>query len=433
MNHLFSQYDRSIENMDVVTSGQDTRFSHQSILDRNTERDHIEHERKKGFHRTMSPLHVSAQAPLGISVLNHEAFHTTGHQNSFSPVRSFMFMLLGGIVLSIKYAYTRGVSRLFKVLTIYAKQVVIRTGTKKIFLFSLLISTLLLLCAILIYWRTTPSTIINIADIHKPQELVVQDTYEISSKHVGAPSYAPNIQTSTIQVNAGMTLSDLAIEYDISLDTLITWNGIQDVRYVRAGDTLAIPNKNGVLHTVQNGESIHSIAEQYSIKRVAILDSNNLQTSTIHRGDTLFIPGAKLDPFVLGLALGTSFLTPVKGRLTSDYGYRISPITGKRHFHYGIDIANRTGTPIVAVANGYVAYTEKNNPSLGQVIILKHPQGFQSLYGHLSKIHVKRGDRITRGHVLGLVGNTGQSTGPHLHFTLIYNNKPVNPKKYLKF
>lgn len=242
------------------------------------------------------------------------------------------------------------------------------------------------------------------------------------------------VSTTEYTLKAGDTLLGIAIANGLSIDTVISWNKITDARRIREGQRISIPDKDGLLHAVKNNESISGIAGRYSVSVNQILDANNLSSSVLTPGMNLFIPGAKMDSFDRALVLGTVFLNPLSGRmrLTSPYGYRISPITGKRMFHNGIDLAQPFGSPIVAAGSGVVTYAESNNPAFGMVIIIRHARGFQTLYGHLSSILVRRGERVERGQIVGRVGNTGLSTGPHLHFTIIQNGSSVNPLNYIR-
>ncbi len=142
---------------------------------------------------------------------------------------------------------------------------------------------------------------------------------------------------------------------------------------------------------------------------------------------------AELHNYLLGkktLLASTPSIWPTKGWLTSTFGYRVSPYTGLRELHKGIDIANRVGTPIIATADGVVVKTGRDR-ALGNYIIISHGYGMKTEYGHLSKILVKRGKKVKRGQKIALMGNTGRSTGPHLHYTIIVNGMPVNPRKYI--
>lgn len=126
----------------------------------------------------------------------------------------------------------------------------------------------------------------------------------------------------------------------------------------------------------------------------------------------------------------TPSIWPVRGWLTSGFGKRVSPFTGMVGMHKGIDIATRHGAPVVSPASGTVTYVGYHN-GLGKMIKIDHGYGIGTLYGHLSKYNIKRGSRVDRGDVIGYVGNTGLSTGPHLHYEVIVNRVPVNPRRYI--
>jgi murein DD-endopeptidase MepM/ murein hydrolase activator NlpD len=137
-----------------------------------------------------------------------------------------------------------------------------------------------------------------------------------------------------------------------------------------------------------------------------------------------------MSTMALRRAMGELFLTPLRGRLTSPYGYRRDPFTGVRTFHTGIDLAAPVGTPIKATLDGRIA-TTGYSAVYGNYVIVTHDGGYQSLYAHMHRIQVKRGQWVTQGGILGLVGNTGYSTGPHLHFSVYRNGKMVNPASLL--
>jgi murein DD-endopeptidase MepM/ murein hydrolase activator NlpD len=126
----------------------------------------------------------------------------------------------------------------------------------------------------------------------------------------------------------------------------------------------------------------------------------------------------------------TPSLWPTRGYLTDSYGNRRNPITGKAQFHYGQDISTQLGNPIIATADGYVLIAE-NQGVLGNLIHIDHGFGYQTRYGHLSKIKIKEGDRVKRGDVIGYVGNTGRSTAPHVHYEVIYQSKRINPLNFI--
>ena len=126
----------------------------------------------------------------------------------------------------------------------------------------------------------------------------------------------------------------------------------------------------------------------------------------------------------------TPSVWPVRGWISSRYGYRVSPFTGRRELHKGLDIVNRIGTPVVATADGRVVYAGYKR-GYGKMVIIDHGLGRVTKYGHLSRLEVKRGESVVRGQKIGRLGNTGRSTGPHLHYEVVINGKAVNPMDYL--
>jgi murein DD-endopeptidase MepM/ murein hydrolase activator NlpD len=119
-----------------------------------------------------------------------------------------------------------------------------------------------------------------------------------------------------------------------------------------------------------------------------------------------------------------------KSWITSSFGFRVSPFTGQREFHQGFDISTRKGTPILATADGVVTFAG-NKGLLGKTIIVDHGHGMVTRYGHCSKFLKKRGEKVKRWEPIALVGNTGRSTGPHVHYEVRLNGIPVNPYKYI--
>jgi murein DD-endopeptidase MepM/ murein hydrolase activator NlpD len=126
----------------------------------------------------------------------------------------------------------------------------------------------------------------------------------------------------------------------------------------------------------------------------------------------------------------TPSIWPSKGLLTSGFGYRISPFTNEKEFHTGLDISTRKGSSIAAPADGIVA-SVGNTYGYGNMITVNHGYGLKTQYAHLDKSLVKKGDPVKRGQQIGLVGNTGRTTGSHLHYEVLLKGVPVNPLKYI--
>jgi murein DD-endopeptidase MepM/ murein hydrolase activator NlpD len=126
----------------------------------------------------------------------------------------------------------------------------------------------------------------------------------------------------------------------------------------------------------------------------------------------------------------TPAVWPAKGWLTSRFGNRVSPFTGARQFHGGIDIAGARGTDVIAPARGKVTFAGKRGP-LGSSVTIDHGYGIRTTYGHNDELYVKRGQEIERGQVIAALGSTGRSTGPHLHYVVEVSGKAVNPLNYI--
>ncbi|MDQ7082226.1 MAG: peptidoglycan DD-metalloendopeptidase family protein [Aquificota bacterium] len=121
---------------------------------------------------------------------------------------------------------------------------------------------------------------------------------------------------------------------------------------------------------------------------------------------------------------------PVWGRVTSHYGYRTDPFSGKYEFHEGVDIKAPWGTPVRATAEGKVIFAGWK-PGYGKTVIIRHAFGYTTLYGHLSRIKVRRGRWVRSGDIIGYVGSSGRSTGPHVHYEVWRYSRKVNPLKYM--
>jgi len=243
------------------------------------------------------------------------------------------------------------------------------------------------------------------------------------------------------QIKAGDTITGIASKHSISSESIIAFNNIQEAWIIRAGNVLKIPNMDGIPYTVKKNDNISKIAEKMNVPQNAILDANNMLSDTIRPGDVLFLPGARMDSTAFNRAFkrdttrrDAPIVLPVGGKVTSGYGWRedpVRPIPGEKRFHLGVDFIGKTGDPIKAAMKGTVLHID-NNPNLGNFIILKHDNGYQTLYAHLSAYSVKAGEKIEQGQEIGKVGNTGYTTGPHLHFEAFRNGNRINPLDLFK-
>jgi murein DD-endopeptidase MepM/ murein hydrolase activator NlpD len=234
------------------------------------------------------------------------------------------------------------------------------------------------------------------------------------------------------KVLKGDSVSKIAASYDLSMDAVIASNNIVRARALREGETLRIPNMDGIPITVRRNDTLGNIGAQYGVPVTAILDANDLESETLTEGSTLFIPGAKMSGEDLRAVIGDIFIYPVRGRLSSPFGWRSDPINGERRYHAAIDLAANQGTPVKAAMDGRVSSVGFNS-TYGNYIIITHSGGYQTMYAHLSAVGVENGKYVVQGKEIGKVGSTGYSTGPHLHFAIYKNNRALNPLDYLKF
>lgn len=228
------------------------------------------------------------------------------------------------------------------------------------------------------------------------------------------------LQLKSHTVAEGETLSQIAEMYQIDVDTIYGANQ-QLTDIIHPGDVLTILPRSGVLHTVSEGETLWSIGIQYGVNSAEISSVNQKNGDLLSIGEKLFIPGGKLIRSEAPSRAGASrFLWPLLGELSSGFGYRWG------RMHAGIDIAADMAAPVSAARAGYISFSGWLG-SYGYAVVIEHNQGYSTLYGHLSEYTVAKGEYIAAGSLLGYVGSTGFSTGPHLHFEIRYYGTPVNP------
>jgi murein DD-endopeptidase MepM/ murein hydrolase activator NlpD len=301
------------------------------------------------------------------------------------------------------------------------------------------------LCAVLLLCIFVPAIAMRARALPRPVLPVTADTVAelyrtvlpeeeaaAAASAVGAGARLSSVNVNRYTVKKGESLSQIAAKLGLNLDTLVSYNGITDARSLSAGTVLQYPNANGLKYTVRRGDTLDKIAHSYSVSLDSLLDWNELTSSVITVGQVVFVPGARMSAGDLNRALGNLFVWPVAGRISSRFGQRNSPLTGVEKFHNGVDIAAKMNTPISAAMAGRIASVGFNTV-YGRYVIIKHVgTGFQTMYAHLDKTSVSRDQNVAQGQKIGESGNTGMTTGPHLHFSIFKNNEPVDPLAYLK-
>lgn len=237
-------------------------------------------------------------------------------------------------------------------------------------------------------------------------------------------------------VQPGDAISNLSQKFQISQETILVENRLHINSILRPGDVLNILPVSGLSHKVKKGETIKKIAAYYRADTQKIIDFNHLTEGEVSAGEILVIPEAKR-PVAPVMAARPALAGRPAGVKVSQQGM-LWPTTGRRITQYfkwrhpGIDIALPTGNPIYASESGAVELSGWNSGGYGYTIIINHGKNLKTRYAHASKLFVAKGESVNKGDVIALIGSTGRSTGPHLHFEVIVGGVRVNPFMYVR-
>ena len=239
------------------------------------------------------------------------------------------------------------------------------------------------------------------------------------------------IEYDEYEIKDGDNLSMLSLKIGATLDTIVSVNKITNANRLRPGAKLIIPNRNGLLYTVGKGETLEAISEKYDISVKRIMSFNKIDS--VATGDDLFLPGARYTLDERIEKVGQIFNLPLDRitRVSSDFGYRTHPITGVRTLHRGIDFPGALNTPVYASRGGTVTFAGYSGGGFGNLVIIKHKDGYTSYYGHLNSVNTRAGRKVGVGSLIGRMGSTGRSTGSHLHLEIRRNGVAINPNEYI--
>lgn len=246
-----------------------------------------------------------------------------------------------------------------------------------------------------------------------------------------AQQSVPLVRTHTVA--EGETLSTIAEKYQLQTDTVMAANPTVDETALQPGATLKIPPRDGVYYTTVDGDTLSQLASAFGIEASAIIAANQKNSEELQIGEDLFLPGAKAplkETIVARAETPVSrssvqrFSWPARGELSSPFGRRWG------RMHAGMDIANDVGTSVRAALSGRVSYVGWYS-GYGRTVIVEHENGYTTLYGHLNEFNVEAGQYVRNGQVIAYMGNTGYSTGPHLHFEVHRQGEAIDPMQVL--
>jgi len=260
----------------------------------------------------------------------------------------------------------------------------------------------------------------------------LEDVY--SSVGGGEETFLEPVYYTDYVVKNGDTLWDLSRSFGISVDTIYSANKdkFSNPHMISIGMELKIPSQTGLIINVKSEKNLDDELESFDVDLLSALIANGVASKEdLINKIQVFLPNVEMPLTEKLKTYGIDFGLPCWGFITSRYGYRIDPFTKKKKFHSGFDIANVLGTKIKAAYDGVVTFAGWNG-GYGNCIIIKHPLGYETLYGHLEKIKVYVGQSVKKGQVIGLMGSTGRSTGSHLHFEIRRFGKTINPSFYIK-
>ncbi len=270
------------------------------------------------------------------------------------------------------------------------------------------------------------------------------------SSRIGLTDYAVHT------VSSGESLSVIAVQYEVSADSIMWENNLSNANSIRSGQKLLIPPVDGISYKVASGDNLEKIADKYEIAVESIIAQNSLETDIIQKGQSLFLPGAEpIQPVYTASttnyyrnsvvtrsdtatitptnaasstaspAAGQMFIFPTRGTITQ----------GFHGGHYALDIADRSKPPIWAAGGGTISKVSTGTwgGGYGNHVIIDHGNGLQTLYAHMDTVSVYVGQTVSQGDVLGIMGNTGRVygvTGIHLHWEVFQDGVKKNPYNY---
>ncbi|MFC1503930.1 peptidoglycan DD-metalloendopeptidase family protein [Spirochaetota bacterium] len=289
------------------------------------------------------------------------------------------------------------------------------------------LSLIFIISAFIVYSVFMPGT------LKKAYKHILSKSKNFKYDEQGGPyNPFPYLRVLEYKVKPGECLWGIQDKTGIRIDTIVSFNKLnaklKSVHMIKAGQSLKIPNKDGILYEIRSNDTANTISKSYSVDKQTIMSFNKIKESEIIGGKHIFIPGAMFSVLERAKKLNTEFWKPLKQiYITQGFGFRIHPITKKADEHQGIDMRAYVGTKVYASKPGRITFAGIKY-GYGKVVIIQHKNGYSTRYAHLSRYYVRKGEKVTLQQPIGEVGSTGMATGSHLHFEVRRYGKPIDPR-----
>jgi murein DD-endopeptidase MepM/ murein hydrolase activator NlpD len=260
------------------------------------------------------------------------------------------------------------------------------------------------------------------------------------------PVVPPRPKITEYTVASGDTLEAIANRFGLKVQTLVWANGFEsEDEILSIGQKLIVPGMDALVYKIEEGDNFWTVAEAFGSTYDEVVKANaDLDPQAIPVGAYVLVPGGSPENVRHNMvasrdsgvrrpspaATGKLAEWPAYGMITDGFGWRIHPVYGSRHYHDGIDINASIGTPVAAAADGEVIMAQYYG-GYGYAVKIDHGDGVVTLYSHLSEFAVQVGQHVKAGQLIAYSGNSGTSTGPHLHFSVYVDGTPVNPLNWL--
>ncbi|GEM_PF-4548530 len=238
------------------------------------------------------------------------------------------------------------------------------------------------------------------------------------------------VQFSTHRMEEGETVESIADEYGLDPRTIVSVNDITSAEQITEDMELRIPDRDGKMYTIRAGDSLSLIASEHGMGYITLARENNMDPDAmIYPGNTLFIPRITMSMEEYERIMGSLLMAPVEDEIVTEFGEKLNPVTGEAEYP-GIEFGSAVGTAVRAVMDGEVTGVYDDSEGLGRYLELVHDDGYETVYGHLERIHVEEGEQVSQGDEIAESGSSGMTLDPVLYFSISRDGVPVDPREF---